>query len=123
MPRNYTDTFLKFIVKSPVVPELDAGMKTLKEMSENAINGNNSSGYFSYWPRPRYAYFYSDTTGESVSVKVQQFPRYFNMRDYKYWKNEIDDLTNSNDLLIKDSIHYNDGYTGIRVMLECYRFE
>jgi hypothetical protein len=43
------------------------------------------------------------------------------MRDsLKYWKNEIDDLTNSNDLLIKDSIHYlrNDGYTGIRVMLK-----
>jgi uncharacterized protein YbaP (TraB family) len=122
MPRNYTDTFLKFTVKSPVVPELDAGMRKLtEEMSENAINGNNSSGYFSYWPRPRYAYFYSDTTGESVSVKVQQFPRYFNMRDsLKYWKNEIDDLTNSNDLLIKDSIHYlrNDGYTGIRVMLK-----
>jgi hypothetical protein len=45
-PKLYVDTFLHTSVMSPVVPEMDAGMRKLAEQaSENNSNGNNATGY------------------------------------------------------------------------------
>ncbi len=118
---RYVDTFLKASVQTPVVPDLDEGMRKLVEDAvESAESGNNSSGYFSYWPKPKYGVFKSDSTGEVISLKLHEYPTYFYIRDSaKYWQNEIDDLSNDNDMLISGSMQpvHSKGYSGVRFSL------
>ncbi len=106
-PQAYIDTFLNISVQTPVAPELDEEMRRLaEEATEQAYNGSGYSGYYSYWPKPKHGVFKSDSTGEMIAVKVQQFPRYFYIRDSaKYWQGEVEELTNKGDLMIRDSVH------------------
>jgi uncharacterized protein YbaP (TraB family) len=121
-PVPYIDTFLKAKVNTMVVPRIDEGMrKVVEEAVSNASNGINSSGYFSYWPKPKYGVFKSDSTGEMIRVKVQEFPKYFSIRDSaKYWSGEIEDLANNYDMAIRDKIQSvnEKNYQGIRFALQ-----
>ncbi|MEO6669587.1 MAG: TraB/GumN family protein [Ferruginibacter sp.] len=98
----YTDTFLRASVVSPVIPEFDADMRKLVEQAaDDAANGNNASGYISYWAKPKRGIFRSDSTGEMISVRVQEYPAYYYIKDSaKFWKNEISGLLNKQEMFL-----------------------
>lgn len=100
--KNYVDTFLKASVNTPVIPQLDESIRKLAEQAtEDAFNGNNATGYFSYWPKAKQGTFKSDSTGEIIGVKVQEYPVYYYIRDSaQFWKNEINDLLENDDMLL-----------------------
>lgn len=99
---TYTDTFYRFSVTTPIHPVIDEGIRTIIEKSaEDIANGNNSSGYITYWPKKKPALFESDSTGQMIFVTVQQYPKYFSIKDSaKFWKNEIEEYTGDGDMLI-----------------------
>ncbi|MEO8772382.1 MAG: TraB/GumN family protein [Ferruginibacter sp.] len=117
----YTDTFLRSSVMSPVVPEFDADMrKLIEQASDDASNGNNASGYISYWPKPKRGIFRSDSTGEMISVRVQEYPTYYYIKDSaKFWKNEISSLLNKQEMFITGKPVNISGkdFSGIRISL------
>ncbi|MBC7536746.1 MAG: TraB/GumN family protein [Ferruginibacter sp.] len=117
-PTTYVDTFLRSSVMSPVVPELDASMRKLVEQAlDDAANGNNASGYISYWPKVKRGVFRSEATGEMMSVKVHEYPVYYYIRDSaKFWQNEINELLEKQDMFISGKMERISGkdYTGVR---------
>ncbi|MEJ7627160.1 MAG: TraB/GumN family protein [Ferruginibacter sp.] len=118
---NYLDTFLHAGVKTSVLPGVDEGMRKIIEQTEEDIeNGNNFTGYISYWPKIRNAVFKSDSTGELISVKVQAFPKYFYITDSaKYWKSEINDPEKKKDMVVHSVRNVSSGdMAGIRILLK-----
>ena len=117
-PTTYVDTFLRSAVMSPVVPELDASMRTLVEQAlDDAANGNNASGYISYWPKVKRGVFRSEATGEMMSVRVQEYPAYYYIRDSaKFWQKEINELLEKQDMFISGKMERISGMdcTGVR---------
>jgi len=120
-PKLYVDTFLRASVITAATPEIDDGIRSLIEQSTDAIaNGNNYSGYISYWQKPKNGTFKNDSTGEAVMVRVQEFPKYFYIQDSsKYWKNEISTLLNRNDMFIYGKVNYinENDFSGVNVSL------
>ncbi len=104
--KPYVDTFLKASVNTFVVPEIDEGMRSLIEQAlESAANGNNYSGYISYWQKPKNGVFRSDSTGEVIAVQVQEFPKYYYIKDSaKYWQDEIKALFKKRDLYLDGKV-------------------
>lgn len=90
--KKYTDTFLRISLATPVTPEIDEGIRTIIEQTmEDALNGNNSNGYITYWKKARNGLFRDEKSGDLVSVQVQEYPKYFYIKDSaKFWKEEID---------------------------------
>ncbi len=116
---EYVDTIIKVSVKHEIMPDVDQSLRAIVENNaQAAFNGENSTGYFSYWPRPRFAVFGDDTTGR-IMIKAQEFPVYFSIRDsVRYWENEMKNLVEKNDLEIssvKDI--YTSSHRGKVVML------
>ncbi len=103
-PRNYEDSFLHVVLQTPVLPDLDEGIRTIVEKTaEDAANGNNASGYMTYWRKVINGTFSNANTGELVSVQVQEYPRYFYVKDSaKFWQAELDDYLNKKDMLLHD---------------------
>ena len=118
-PVQYVDSFLKLSVQTPVVPEIDADMrKLIEQAAEDVANGNNATGYISYWPKAKWGVFRSDSTGEMISVRVQEYPVYYYIRDSaKFWQKELNDLLNKHDMFIsgKPSPVSGKDFTGIKV--------
>ena len=102
----FTDSFLRYSVKSPVVPVIDGN---LREIVERYANDNlPSANQVNYWPKMRSATYRSDSTGEEISVTLQQYPKYFYVKDsLAFWEEEADDYTGSDDLVVlsKDSFN------------------
>ena len=117
-PKVYTDTFLRATVRSAVVPEIDKDLRRLMEqLGDDASNGNNATGFISYWPKPKSGIFRNDSTGELIQVKTQEFPRYYYIRDSaKYWQNEVNGFLSKNDMYVNGEIKKIGGkdFTGIR---------
>ncbi len=86
----YNDTVLKFSVQSVVKPSIDTiirNMTTQSEKSEKLTYGNNS---YNYWDKKKWAVFTNDTSGETIDVIVQVFPKYYYQTDTaEFWKNRI----------------------------------
>ncbi|RYF86365.1 MAG: hypothetical protein EOO00_13295, partial [Chitinophagaceae bacterium] len=99
--KQYTDTFLRISMTTPVTPEIDGGLRTIIEQTmEDAANGNNSSGYITYWKKNRNGLFRDERSGDLVSVQVLEYPRYFFIRDSsKFWQLEIDDHLAGKDMV------------------------
>lgn len=118
---QYTDTFLHFSVNTPVAPELDESYRAkLEKVTAEIANSSNYSSYNTYWPKSKNALFQSDSTGETIGVSIQQFPKYFSVKDSaKYWRNEINDYFDEKDLVLasKDSFKYSNGVQGFRFNL------
>jgi uncharacterized protein YbaP (TraB family) len=102
--RNYTDSFLHVNMNTPVIPELDGGIRSIVEKTaEDAANGNNASGYMTYWKKVSSGTFRHPVTGEMVSVQVQEYPKYFYIKDSsKFWQSELDDYLNKKDMLLNE---------------------
>ncbi len=78
----YVDTFMHFTVNTPVAPDINNEIRSITEKAAgNMSNGNNASGYFSYWPKAKNGLFKSDVTGEMINVSIQEYPTYFYAKD------------------------------------------
>lgn len=78
----YVDTFMHFTVNTPIAPEINNEIRSLTEnASASMSNGNNASGYFSYWLKAKNGLFKSDATGEMIGISIQEYPKYFYARD------------------------------------------
>lgn len=99
---QYVDTFLHFSVTTPVAPELDEEYREKLEKFTADIAGNDIySDDNTYWPKSKNALFTSDSTGETIGVSVQQYPKYYSVKDsINFWKNEINDRFNGDDLIL-----------------------
>ncbi|MBC7867171.1 MAG: TraB/GumN family protein [Gloeobacteraceae cyanobacterium ES-bin-316] len=117
----YNDSFLLIKTKSPVQPEIDNGIRSIIEQTaDDAANGNNSTGYFSYWKKVKNGLFKSKATGEMVSVQMQEYPKYFFIRDSaKFWKDEMADFLGKDDLVLYDKkwLSNKDGSVGYHVQI------
>jgi uncharacterized protein YbaP (TraB family) len=115
----YVDTFMHFTVNTPVAPEIN---KDIRELAENAANdmanGNNYSGYISYWPKTRNGLFRSEATGELIGVSIQQYPQYYYVRDSsKLLIDDINEYYEKSELLLyrTDTMQLKNG-------IKAYRF-
>ena len=95
----FTDTFLHFSVSTPLVPLLDTGYRAALEKVTTDMAANTN--YAAYWPKKRHAIFSSGSTGEAISVSVQQYPAYFYVKDSsKFWKIEMEKLYDEGSLIL-----------------------
>jgi uncharacterized protein YbaP (TraB family) len=119
--RMYTDSFLLINTKTPVLPEIDEGIRSIIEKTaDDAADGINSSGYITYWKKIKHGSLASKATGEMVAVQMQEYPKYYYIRDSaKFWKDEIDDCLEDNDMLLHSRQWFSrsDGTTGYVLQL------
>ncbi len=103
---EFTDTFLHIRMQTPVKPDLDEGIRGIIEKSaRESAEGNNSTGYITYWPRPKNALLKSDSTGEMVSITVQEYPKYYYIKDPgKFWDKEIEGYVGKEDMLLQTKV-------------------
>jgi uncharacterized protein YbaP (TraB family) len=99
--RDYADTFMHVAVTTPMVPDVDAGMRRIMERATSEEFLNSLPDYNSYWPHPRTALFQDDSTGEAVFVSVETFPKYYYPRDTAaFWTDEMNEKRLSQDMII-----------------------
>jgi len=99
----YVDTFVNISVTTPVVPDIDAGLRGLIERASSEEFLNAVPDYNNYWPRPKTALFQDDSTGEAVFVSMETFPRYYFPKDsISFWKEEANERRLREDLVIRD---------------------
>ncbi len=96
----YVDTFMHFTVNTPVVPEIDPILRELIEKAESDIaKGNNYSDYAGFWPKTKNGLFKSEATGELIGVSVQEYPKYYYVKDSaKFWINNINEFYENSEL-------------------------
>jgi uncharacterized protein YbaP (TraB family) len=99
--RDYADTFMHIAVTTPMVPDVDAGMRRIMERATSDEFLNSLPDYNSYWPHPRTALFQDDSTGEAVFVSVETFPKFYYPRDTAaFWTDEMNEKRLSQDMII-----------------------
>jgi uncharacterized protein YbaP (TraB family) len=117
--RNYTDSFLRISVTTPMVPDVDAGMRRIVERASSEEFLNSLPDYSGYWPRAKTALFQDDSTGEAVFVSVETFPKYYYPKDTaSFWAEETGEKRIHHDLVVSAKQRYTDGdQTGYRYAL------
>lgn len=101
--QNYVDTFVNIRVTTPVVPDIDAGMRGLLERASSEEFLSSLPDYSNYWPRAKTALFQDDSTGEAVFVSMETFPKYYYPKDsVSFWKEESNEQKVREDLIIRD---------------------
>ncbi|MGI8584264.1 MAG: hypothetical protein ACR2KX_18885, partial [Chitinophagaceae bacterium] len=119
--QNFVDTFLHYSVSTPIIPELEQDLRALIEKIGN--DGGNRFGFSdvdTYWPKARNVLFKSDSTGEMIAVTMQQYPKYFLVKDSStFWKDEINDYLAKTDFVLakKEYFKTDDGLTGYNLVL------
>jgi uncharacterized protein YbaP (TraB family) len=87
--RNFTDTFFRFSVITPVAPVLDASYRAQVEKTATDLAAS-ATGSNSFWPKAGNALFKSDSTGEMVGLSVQEYPKYYYPKDNtQFWVDDI----------------------------------
>jgi uncharacterized protein YbaP (TraB family) len=117
--RNYVDTFIHISVTTPMVPDVDAGMRGIIERASSEEFLNSLPDYNNYWPRAKTALFQDDSTGEAVYVSVESFPKYYYPKDsLSFWLEETNEKRLRRDLIITQKQPYSrDDETGCRYIL------
>ncbi|HEV2352999.1 MAG TPA: TraB/GumN family protein, partial [Puia sp.] len=99
--RHYVDSFLHLTVVTPVVPDVDAGMRHILERATSEDFLNSLPDYNGYWPHPRTALFQDDSTGEAVFVSVETFPKYYYPKDSgSFWSDETNEKHLREDMIV-----------------------
>ncbi|HLX65993.1 MAG TPA: TraB/GumN family protein, partial [Puia sp.] len=99
--RDYIDTFVHIAVRTPMVPDVDAGMRRIVERAASEEFLNSLPDYNNYWLHPRTALFQDDSTGEAIFVSVESFPRYYYPKDTAaFWIDEINEKRLSQDMVM-----------------------
>jgi uncharacterized protein YbaP (TraB family) len=119
---QYVDSFLHFSVNTPIAPELDKSYRdklekvTLEIAASSKFAGNNS-----YWPKSKNALFTSDSTGETIGISIQEYPKYYSTKDSaNFWKTQLNDFYDAEDLVMykRDSFSLKNNTTGYRFILK-----
>lgn len=106
-PQYYSDTSLKFTVKTSIIPKIDSSIKILIDQTLKYEKLNRDNDIYNSWISDRYAVFNSDTTGESIAVTVKTFADYYDSRDtIKFWKNEIRWKDIEEDFIVEGKEYY-----------------
>ncbi len=117
---TFKDTSFRFSVETPVYPVMDGEIRALVEKltSDESIYKSGDDSY-NYWPKDRIASFKNDTTGESILVSTQTYPKYFYSRDSaKFWKSEFNwDKLEKDFIVDKQFVRLNDSVAGFRYTL------
>ncbi len=119
--RNYTDTFINISVNTPVIPDIDVGVRNIMEKTSSEDYSNNNPGYTSYWPRNKTALFQDDSTGEAVYISMQAFPKYYYPKDSaSFWMEETNEKKIREDFIVakKEPFHLNDSAFGIKYIFK-----
>lgn len=91
-PSTYTDTLFHFTVNTPVKPVLDKTLVQMMNQMNNESFVEEAYGQFNYWPNEQFAGFKADSTGETIMVKVQKYPKYFFSKDTaRFWREELNE--------------------------------
>lgn len=99
--RNYTDSFMRITVTTPIVPDVDPGMRHIMERATSQEFLNSLPDYNNYWPHPRTALFEDDSTGQAVFVSVESFPKYYYPKDTAtFWLEETNVKRLRRDLIV-----------------------
>ncbi|MEO5783526.1 MAG: TraB/GumN family protein [Ginsengibacter sp.] len=118
--QNLVDTFLHYTVTTPIVPELEPDMRALIEKTGNDSYRYGFANIDTYWPKAKNALFKSDLTGEIIAVAMQQYPKYYYVKDSSaFWKDEINDYLSRTDFILakKEYFTTTDGLTGYKLSL------
>jgi uncharacterized protein YbaP (TraB family) len=119
--QNFIDTFLHYTVTTPIIPELEENLRALIEKM-----GNDPGYRFgfsvveSYWPKAKNALFKSDSTGEIITVAMQQYPKYYYVKDTSvFWKDEINDYLKRTDFVLvkKEPVKTTEGLRGYNLIV------
>ena len=117
--QNYTDSFMHFSVMTPTIPEFDKGIRVMIEKSiDDLNNGNNATETINYWHNKRFAVFKDPSSGQLVSVTIQDYPKYYSIRDTaKYWSDFKDGYLVNDLYLSKEVYETNNGITSYNLEL------
>lgn len=118
-PQTYIDSSLKIEVVTAIKPNVDG---VLKSWLEKAGNETFFPGDQVYTGRPKNktGIFKSDSTGESILVTVQNFPKYYYSRDSsRFWRDKLEVKEIEKDMVFrrKDFFRVNDSTCGYKVVL------
>ncbi|MCW3110158.1 MAG: lipoprotein [Segetibacter sp.] len=118
-PGKYIDSTLKLEVVTSVRPNVDTVLRSwMEKAGSDAIFGSDHS--YSGWPKNKTGIFKSDSTGESILVTVQNFPKYYYSRDSaRFWRDKLDERETEKDLVFrkKEFFKVNDSACGYHVVL------
>jgi uncharacterized protein YbaP (TraB family) len=118
---NYTDSFVNISVTTPMVPDIDAGLRGILERGTSEEFLNAIPDYNNYWPHPRTALFRDDSTGEAVFVSVETFPKYYYPKDTAtFWLEETNEKKLKEDLIIRSKEFFR--FPGPPTPVTGYRF-
>jgi uncharacterized protein YbaP (TraB family) len=118
-PQRYIDSALKLDVFTPVKPNVDKVLRSWIEKSGNEVISGQDAAYTG-WPKNKTGVFKSDSTGESVLVTVQSFPKYYYSRDSaKFWREKLNEKETGRDMVFrkKEFFKVNDSTCGYHVVL------
>jgi uncharacterized protein YbaP (TraB family) len=108
--RDYVDSFLHISVTTPMVPDVDAGMRRIVERASSEEFLNSLPDYNNYWPHAKSALFQDDSTGEAVYISVETFPKYYYPKDTaSFWEGETSEKRLRRDLVVSVRQPYRDG--------------
>ncbi|HEY4111674.1 TraB/GumN family protein [Puia sp.] len=108
--RNYVDTFIHIGVTTPMVPDVDTGMRGIIERASSEEFLNSIPDYNNYWPRAKTALFQDDSTGEAIYVSVESFPKYYYPKDsLSFWQEETNEKRLRRDLIVCSKQPYING--------------
>lgn len=118
-PELYIDSTLKLQVVTPIKPNIDNGLRSWMEKAGNDPIVMADVSYSS-WPKNQTGIFKSDSTGESILVTVQNFPKYYYSRDSaKFWREKLNEKETGKDMVFRKKQFFtvNDSSCGYRVVL------
>jgi len=98
---RYIDSTLHLEVVTPIKPNLDNLLRSwLEKAGTDALYGSERG--YSRWPKNNTGVFKSDSTGESILVTVQEFPKYYYSRDSaRFWREKLDEKETGQDMVFK----------------------
>ena len=102
--QHYEDSFLLISINTAVQPDIENSIRTIIEKTDEdeAVRGN-SNGIVAYWPKTKNGKFYHSITGELMTVQMQEYPKYFFIRDTsKFWEDQVNDYLGAGDLVVKN---------------------
>ena len=117
--KNYTDSIINISVRTPIIPDIDIGVRNIMERGSGDDYMNTGSDYNRYWPKNKTALFQDDSTGEAVYVSVQPYPRYYFPKDSaSFWKDETNESRISEDFIVKSKnpFRFNDSVYGVQYL-------
>jgi hypothetical protein len=92
----------------------------LRSLMDKAGEGVATDVSYSGWPKNKTGVFTSDSTGESVLVTVQTFPKYYYSRDSaRFWHDKLEEREVANDMVFakKEFFKLDDSVCGYHVVL------